>query len=217
MNSLLEALATQQPDIDVSYDPTGYKEQPEPRFRPLAPGNYRVKIAAADVKPRTDRSGQVVTNDGWPKLVIEKFTVVEGGGWDGRKVVAYYDVFTKPYDRGGVQASNLIDWCRAYDATVGTLGSRDQQLKTLFDFLQDERELVVRTGLEAYDKAFIEAIKSEGGTPTKDEYGKARIKKGFDEFGRVLGNTGEELEGKVVITQFYSSLQAPGIRLAKAS
>lgn len=217
MSSIFDEIATYSNDIVVDYREDSYVEPKAPGFKLLPEGNYRIKIAAADVNGR-ERNGQPVLVEGWPTLVIEKFTVLAPEAFAERKVIAYADIRTKPYQRDGVTASDLIDWIRAYDASATGLTSRNGQLEALRRFLEEEAPLTVRIGWEAYDKAFIEEVK-QFGTPTNEDYKKARIRgaKFFDEFGHgVSPNNGAPLKAQYRIGQFYSSLTAKDVRLARA-
>jgi hypothetical protein len=221
MQSIFDALVNNTPDIAVAYDPTTYKEPTGGGFKLLPPGNYRGIILPEHVSSRKTQSGETILQDGWPKLVIEKVTLVAPVE---RTVVLYADIRTKPYTRkDGTTGSDLLDWIRAYDAGAEGLGSRNSQLAALSAFLQDARPITFRLDWEAYDKEFIAAVKASGNLPNDDDYAKARIKgaKAFDSTGfgegpvHPDGETRSALKAQYRIAQFYSSLTAPTTRLAR--
>jgi hypothetical protein len=215
LSSLLDTIGTYSSDIEVDYSPDSYVEPKQPGFKLVPPGNYRIKIEAADVKNRTAKgSTEPILEDGWPKLVIEKFTIVAPFE---KTVIAYADVRTKPRKtRDGDLASDLIDWVRAYDATATGLNTRNGQLSALNGFLEDGAELTIRLAWDVYDKPFIQSIKDKGYTLTDDEYKQMRSTK-LDEFGKGVGPLGNEVKAQYKIAAFYSSLTADTVRLAKVS
>jgi hypothetical protein len=216
MSSIFDTIANYSNDIEVDYREETYVEPKAPGFKLIPPGNYRISIAAADVNQRV-RNGVGVESEGWPTLVVEKFTILAPENLEGRKVIAYADIRTKPFPRDGCAASDLLDWVRAYDASATGLGSRNGQLQALAGFLQDEAPLTIRLDWEAFDKSYIDEVKLTG-TPTNEDYKKARLRgtKGFDEFGQgVSPYTGKPLKAQYRIAQFYSSLTAKDVKLAK--
>jgi hypothetical protein len=215
VSTLLDSIASYSSDIEVDYQQDTYVEPKQPGFKLLPPGNYRVIINDADVVNRTAKGSTAPSlEDGWPKLVVEKFTIVAPEHVAGKTIIAYADVRTKPRTYDGELKSDLIDWVRAYDATASGLTSRDGQLAALAGFLQDGRELTIRIAWDIYDKAFIDGIKAQGNTPTNDEYKQMRATK-LDEFGKGIGPSGNEVKAQYKIAAFYSSLTADTVRLAR--
>lgn len=217
MSSIFDTIAEYTNDITVDYREESYPAQKTGGFKLLPEGNYRVKIAAADVSNRTSRDGTPVLIEGWPKLVVEKLTIVAPEHVEGRKVITYADVFTNPRTKDGATVSELIDWIRAYDASATGLTTKYGQFQALQRFLEDEAELTIRIAWEGQDRVFLDDIKRTGAKPTKDEYKKATLRgKDFDEFGQGVGPvSGAPVKAQYRIAQFYSSLTAKDVKLAR--
>lgn len=220
MDSIFDALDQHINDVDVEYNPDTYKDA-KGGSKPVPPGTYRLVVLEAEPRTNKDKTPRLDKDDKgnlWPTIVIKKVRVVAPDHVEGREFYPYADIRTKPFERDGVEASNLIDWLRAYDASV-QLGGLKAMLAKLSEFLADERELTATIGWEGYDKELADQLKRQrpDGRLTNDDYKKVRIKgKGkFDAYGIAQGTNGSEVKADYTFARFISSLGAAEARLAQ--
>jgi hypothetical protein len=142
-------------DLDVALDNDTYQDQANPA--PPVAGNYQLK--AVKLGPKKNKEGAPVYENGdkrFPILSLQSAEIVEGLG-DGitRKVMIFQDIKTKPFDRYGTPASNLMDVARAY-GTANWAGVT-AGIAAIFEAAQLGETFAAQLDWSVYDTEFVEA------------------------------------------------------------
>jgi hypothetical protein len=141
-------------DSELSYDSENYQDQVT---SPAPPNKGIYRVVAQGFKPRTDKSGKPVVEDGkFPIFTIGVVNIIDGLG-EGveRKVGIFADVKTKPFARFGTPVSGLGDFTRA----LGTpnWSGIEGGLAAVRDALESSTAFSIGLDWSVYDKDFIAA------------------------------------------------------------
>lgn len=111
-------------DIQLADDDLAIGED-YPDQQPFAPpkeANYRIRLVDFDVMKNKD--GAVVYQDKanarFPMFNLRELAIVEP---EDKKVFPFQTIRSKPYERGGKQASDFADLLRCFDSTRAVRGS----------------------------------------------------------------------------------------------
>lgn len=143
-----------QDDLDVAMDNDTYQDQANPA--PPVAGNYMLKALKLGPKVDKDKNPVYENNDKrYPILNLVTAEIVEGLG-DGvtRKVTLFQDIKTKPFDRFGTPASNLMDLSRAYG--VGNWAGISAGIAAINEAVQLEEKFAAQLDWSVYDSDFVE-------------------------------------------------------------
>lgn len=151
-----------QDDLDVAMDNETYQDQANPA--PPVAGNYLVKVLKLGPKTDNKEKQPIYENKDkrYPILSLMSVEIIDGLGTGvTRKVGLFQDIKTKPFDRFGTPASNLMDLSRA-------LGTDNWQgipagLAAVNEAVQLGTPAAIQLDWSIYDSQFVEdALKQLG-------------------------------------------------------
>lgn len=204
-------------DLDVGVNPETYVDQGPPPPPPA--GNYEFRVLKHSI--RTDQEGNVILVDGrFPIIVLDMLEIVQPIE-NARKIAAFLDIRTKPFERNGNPASTFADLIRAYDQTLAWQGLEEGK-QALLEFFNSGATFRARLDWTGYDKDYADSEFAKLGLAKKDVpketanaiYAGAKIK-GMRNFPRyangkfnpvwVNPKSGNLVEARVDIPTFYAS------------
>jgi hypothetical protein len=154
-----------QDDLAIVDDSQAYPDALPPA--PPAEGNYRAKIdflGAAKDQAGNAKFQLGANGEKYPTLVFNA-VIAEPVELEGKRLVSFERIYSKPFPRGGGMANGLADIVRSHDVNKPhrTVGESLQSLKELAEQATTFR---VRIRWEAYDKDYADSLKAAIGTPT---------------------------------------------------
>lgn len=205
---------------DVSLaDASGYQDQTGPA--PLAPGAYRVRVEEGGLRKTKD--GELILDNGYPQVQINKATVVEPEEFAGKVIYPFKNYSLRPVQGGARKgAVPVVDLLRGFDDSA-TFVNGKEAIQQLVEQISNGNTLVIGTNWIAKDseaiKDFMDENADENGKldhvdpEVKKKFFNAAIVRGQKRFPKVNGNfvpeiTGQNntvLEARVDITRIYPS------------
>ncbi len=197
-------------------DASTYSDQTNPA--PLAPGSYRVRVEEGGLRKTKD--GELILDNGYPQVQINKLTVVEPEEFAGKVLFPFKNYSLRPVQGGARKgAVPVVDLLRGFDDSL-TFVNGKEAIQQLVEQIASGATLVVGTNWIAKDSAAIKDFIEENNgdlngvdQKVKSDFFNSAIIRGQKRFPKVngvfvpeiAGPSGDVLEARVDITRIYPS------------